>query len=143
MELFPQGFQTVPVTGAEAELGDVKTRGMRHVDDEGIGQHQKLILLQNGTRMLMRHLPWTGWEQKQATLKELAAHLPGHQVPSRGTLCSSQSQQIYGHTWGSHALLQRKAQNVTATLHDMALWLSATWHNLLGHGPVATHGTCA
>lgn len=45
MELLPQSLEAAPVAGTQAELGDVEAGGMGHVDHEGIGQDQQLVLL--------------------------------------------------------------------------------------------------
>lgn len=46
MELVLQDVQTVSIAGAGAELGDVKTGSMWHVDHEGVGEDHQVVLLQ-------------------------------------------------------------------------------------------------
>lgn len=48
LKLFLQGFETDSVLLVGAELSDVETRSMGHVDHVGIGQHGELILLEGG-----------------------------------------------------------------------------------------------
>lgn len=48
LKLFLQGFETDSVLLVGAELSDVETRGVGHVDHVGIGQHGELILLEGG-----------------------------------------------------------------------------------------------
>lgn len=55
VELIPQRLQATPVASAQAELGDVKAGGMRHVDHEGVGQDQQLILLGRSRRSASSH----------------------------------------------------------------------------------------
>lgn len=45
VELLPQRLQAAPVRCAQAELGDVEAGGVGHVDHEGVGQDQQLVLL--------------------------------------------------------------------------------------------------
>ena len=45
VELVLQSVQTVAVTGAGAELRDVKARRVRHVDHEGVGKDHQVVLL--------------------------------------------------------------------------------------------------
>lgn len=45
VELLAQRLEAAPVPCAQAKLGDVEAGGVGHVDHEGIGQDQQLILL--------------------------------------------------------------------------------------------------
>lgn len=93
MKLLPQSLQAVPVAGAQAELGDVKAGGVRHVDHKGIGQDQQLVLLQEGKKMPAGSGPFATthpgfWGQKGAAFwgeayLGIKLHDVGHLVPAK------------------------------------------------------------
>lgn len=77
MELLPQGLEAAPVPCAQAELGDVEAGGMGHVDHEGVGQDQQLILL--GTEQ--QPLPSSAWWHPHITAHPQAPNARRCQEP--------------------------------------------------------------
>ncbi len=80
---------------------------------------------------------WTG----SINVPNVFKNLPEHQAPWYGILCSSQSQQISGHTQESLVAPQRTAQNLPPTPPCTALWLFSTWRNWLARDPLSRHDT--
>lgn len=61
VELLPQRLEAAPVACAQAKLGNVEAGGMGHVDHEGVGQDQQLILLGAEQQPLLSASAW--WYQ--------------------------------------------------------------------------------
>lgn len=72
MEFLPQRLEAAPVPCAQAELGDVEAGGMGHVDHEGVGQDQQLVLLGAEQRPLLAASAW--WYQDIAAWPRPPTH---------------------------------------------------------------------
>lgn len=79
VELLPQCLEAAPVPCTQAKLGDVEAGSMGHVDHEGIGQDQQLVLL--GTEQ--QPLPSSAWWHQHITAQPLA--------PDTQRLCGARS----------------------------------------------------